>query len=146
MSILRKPYYGWVIVGVSFLIGFTEAGVFQNILSIFMKPMVHDFGWSRGAVAGAVASGSLFGGLLSFSVGPLPDRHGPRLVAFWGILILSSGLIAMTSIAHIWQFYLFFGTGRMIAVGVLRLATSVAVANWFFRLRGRAMGIPSIGD
>ena len=98
---MRKPYYGWVIVGVSFLIGFTEAGVFQNILSIFMKPMVRDFGWSRASVAGAIAFGSIFGGLLSLLVGPILDRHGPRVVAFWGICLLSSGLVAITFITHI---------------------------------------------
>jgi MFS family permease len=67
-------------------------------------------------------------------------------VTFWSVLILSAGLIAMTVVEHIWQLYLFFGVGRMIAVGVLSLATSVSVANWFVRLRGRAMGITRIGD
>ena len=83
---LRRPFYGWIIVGVSFLIGMTEAGVFQNVLSIFMKPMVHDFGWSRASVAGAIAFGSISGGLLSLVLSPMIDRHGPRMVAFCHIL------------------------------------------------------------
>jgi len=65
---LRRPFYGWIIVGVSFLIGFTESGVFQNILSIFMKPMVDEFGWSRASVTGAIAFGSLSGGLFILPV------------------------------------------------------------------------------
>ncbi|MDP2267988.1 MAG: MFS transporter, partial [Deltaproteobacteria bacterium] len=124
----------------------TEAGVFQNILSIFMKPMVHDFGWSRASVTGAIAFGSISGGLLSLVFGPLLDRHGPRMVAFCGISILSMGLIAMAFINHAWQLYLFFGTGRMIAVGILSLAISISISNWFVRFRGRAMGITRIGD
>jgi len=143
---LRKPFYGWIIVVVSFLIGFTESGVFQNILSIFMKPMVDEFGWTRASVTGAIAFGSVCGGLLSLVVGPILDRHGPRMVAFWGIFFLSLGLFAMTFATHIWQLYLFFGVGRMIAVGVLSLATAVSVSNWFIRLRGRAMGITKIGE
>jgi MFS family permease len=143
---LRRPFYGWIIVGVSFLIGFTESGVFQNILSIFMKPMVNEFGWSRASVTGAIAFGSLSGGLLSLAVGPILDRHGPRMVSFWGILLLSLGLGAMMFVTHIWQLYLFFGVGRMIAVGVLSLVTSVSIANWFVLLRGRAMGIKGIGE
>ncbi len=143
---MRKPFYGWIIVGVSFLIGITEAGVFQNILSIFMKPMVNDFGWSRASVTGAIAFGSICGGLLSVLFGPILDRHGPRMVAFCGISLLSMGLIAMAFISHIWQLYLFFGTGRMIAVGILALAVSVSISNWFVRFRGRAMGITRIGD
>ncbi|MEW6333099.1 MAG: MFS transporter, partial [Thermodesulfobacteriota bacterium] len=143
---MRKPFYGWIIVGVSFLISFTESGVFQNILSVFMKPMVDEFGWTRASVTGSIAFGSICGGLLSLIVGPILDRYGPRMVTFWAILLLSIGLGAMTMVDQIWQLYLFFGVARMIAVGVLSLATAVAVANWFVRLRGRAMGIARIGD
>jgi MFS family permease len=143
---LRRPFYGWIIVAVCFLVGFTESGVFQNILSIFMKPMVDEFGWSRASVTGAIAFGSICGGVLSLAVGPILDRYGPRMVTFWSILLLSAGLGAMMVVDHLWQLYLFFGVGRMIAVGVLALATSVSVANWFVRFRGRAMGITRIGD
>ncbi|MHB8909177.1 MAG: MFS transporter, partial [Syntrophales bacterium] len=143
---MRRPFYGWIIVGVSFLIGFTESGVFQNILSIFMKPMVEEFGWSRASVTGAIAFGSVSGGLLSLVTGPILDRYGPRMVCFWGILLLSLGLGAMTFVNHLWELYLFFGIGRMVAVGVLSLGISVSVANWFVRYRGRAMGITRVGD
>lgn len=143
---LCRPFYGWIIVVVAFLIGFTESGVFQNILSIFMKPMVDEFGWTRASVTGAIAVGSVCGGLLSLVVGPILDRYGPRMVSFWGILILSLGLGAITFVDTLWQFYLFFSIGRMVAVGVLSLAISVSVANWFVRYRGRAMGITRVGD
>jgi len=143
---LKKPFYGWVIVGVCFLIGVTEVGVFQNILSIFMKPMVGDFGWSRAAVTGAIAVGSISGGLVSPLIGPILDRYGPRMVAFFGILFFSIGLSALMFIRHIWQLYLFFGTGRMIAVGMLSLVISVSVSNWFVSQRGRALGITWIGE
>ncbi|MBW2092771.1 MAG: MFS transporter, partial [Deltaproteobacteria bacterium] len=92
----RKPFFGWVIVGVTFLIGFTEAGVFQNILSIFLKPMASEFGWSRSLITGAITFGSICGGIASPFVGPILDRHGPRMVAFFGVLILSAGLVALT--------------------------------------------------
>ncbi len=68
------------------------------------------------------------------------------MVSFWGIVFLSLGLGAMTFANHLWQLYLFFGVGRMVAVGVLSLSISVSVANWFVRYRGRAMGITRIGD
>ncbi|MDO9228576.1 MAG: MFS transporter [Syntrophales bacterium] len=90
--------------------------------------------------------GSLCGGLLSLAVGPVLDRQGPRMVTFWGILLLSLGLGAMMFANHIWRLYLFFGVGRMVAIGVLSLSVSVSIANWFVRLRGRAMGITKIGD
>ncbi|MCP4751903.1 MAG: MFS transporter [Proteobacteria bacterium] len=142
----QRLFYGWVIVGVAFLIGFTQAGVFQNILSIFMKPMALEFGWNRSFITGAIAVGSLGGGLVSPFIGPFLDRHGPRKVAFWGILILSLGLVALSGLSQIWQLYLFFGMGRLIAVGLLSLVTVVCISNWFERKRGRAMGIAQLGS
>jgi MFS family permease len=128
------------------LIGVTESSAFQAILAIFMKPMVSEFGWSRAAVTGSIALGSICAGIISPFVGPILDRHGPKVVAFWGILVLSLGLIGMTFINRIWQFYLFFGTGRMIAMGLLTLVISVSISNWFVRKRGRAMGIAWLGS
>ncbi|MEW6670764.1 MAG: MFS transporter [Thermodesulfobacteriota bacterium] len=142
---LQKPYYGWIIVGVTFLIGMTESGAVQNILSVFMKPMIAEFGWSRTAVTGSIAFGSICAGILSPFVGPLLDRHGPKLVAFWSILFMSIGLVCMSLITRIWQLYLFFGLGRMLAVGVLSMVITVTVSNWFIRQRGRAMGVTWLG-
>lgn len=142
---IRKPFYGWIIVGVTFLIGMTESGAVQNILSVFMKPMIAEFGWSRTAVSGSIAFGSICAGILSPFVGPLLDRHGPKMVAFWSILVMSAGLVSMALITRIWQLYLFFGLGRMIAVGVLSMVITVTVSNWFVRQRGRAMGVTWLG-
>ena len=132
-------------MGVAFLIGVTESAAFQAILAIFMKPMASEFGWSRAAIAGSIAIGSLSAALLSPFIGPVLDRHGTRMTAFWSILFLSLGLVGMTFVSRIWQLYLFFGMGRMIAVGILLLVISVSVSNWFIRKRGRAMGIVSLG-
>jgi len=132
-------------VGVAFLIGVTESGAFQAILAIFMKPMANEFGWSRAAISGSIALGSLSAGLLSPFIGPVLDRHGPRMTAFWGILFLSLGLVGMTFVSRIWQLYLFFGSGRMIVMGILFLVIPVSVSNWFIRKRGRAMGIVNLG-
>lgn len=142
---MKKPFYGWVIVGVIVLIGVTEAGVFQNVLSVFLKPMTGEFGWSRAMVTGTMALGSVCGGLISPFIGPILDRHGPRLVTFLGVVILSAGLIAMSSLKYLWQFYIFFSVGRMVAVGVLSLAVSVTISNWFIRQRGRALALGMFG-
>ncbi len=107
--------------------------------------MVAEFGWSRATVAGSIAFGSLCGGIVSPLVGPVLDRHGPRMVSFLGILILSAGLVGMSFIGQAWQIYILFGVGRMIAVGVLTMVVSVTVSNWFIRWRGRAMGITWLG-
>ena len=142
----NKLFYGWTIVAVAFLIGITQAGVFQNVLSIFLKPMAAEFGWNRSMITGSIAVGTLAGGFISPFVGPYLDKYGPRKLAFWGITILSGGLIALSQLSEIWQLYLFFGTGRMIASGLLALVVTVSVSNWFIEKRGRAMGISQLGS
>lgn len=142
----KKIFYGWTIVTVAFLIGLTQAGVFQNVLSIFLKPMAEAFGWNRSIITGSIAVGSLAGGILSPLVGPRLDHYGPQKPAFWGITILSAGLIALSQLSSVWQLYLFFGTGRMIASGLLALVVTVSVSNWFIEKRGRAMGISQLGS
>lgn len=139
-------FYGWIIVAVAFLVGITQAGVFQNILSIFMLPMEAEFGWSRSLITGAIAVGSLAGGFIGPVIGPMMDRHGPRMMAFYSISLLSAGLIALAWLSSLWQLYLFFGIGRMIAAGVLNLVVTVSVSNWFIKRRGRAMGIAQLGS
>ena len=142
---MARFYYGWVITGVVFLVGVTEAGAFQNILAVFLKPMADTFGWSRTAISATMFFGSITGGFISPFFGSLLDRHGPRIMAFLGVTILSAGLVSLAFLNNIWQLYLLFGIGRMVAVGVLNLVISVSISNWFIRLRGRAMGMVWLG-
>ena len=125
--------------------GETESGAFQAILAIFMKPMANEFGWSRAAISGSISFGSLGGAIIAPFIGSILDRDGPRLTAFWGIFILSLGLIGMTFIHQIWQLYIFFSTGRMIVMGILLLFIPISVSKWFVSKRGRAMGIVWLG-
>jgi hypothetical protein len=43
-------YYGWVIVGLSFLANLTAAGL-RSAPSVLIHPLEAEFGWSRTAVA-----------------------------------------------------------------------------------------------
>lgn len=74
----RKPrfFYGWIIVAVVVAGGFTQSAETFNVLSVFLKPMSEEFGWSRTTFAGAMALGSLFGGVVALFLGPLMDRYG----------------------------------------------------------------------
>ena len=51
----RKPgfYYGWVIVIVIGLGGFTQSAESYPILGVFMKPMTEEFQWSRTIFTGS---------------------------------------------------------------------------------------------
>jgi len=139
-------YYGWVIVAVGFLVTFMQAGMSNPMLSVFMKPMEAEFGWSRGTISIATTIGSLLGGPLGLAIGPIMDKHGSRGILAVGSVLLGAAMFGLALTASLWQFYLFFSIGRMIFMGATTVAVGVAVSNWFIRGRGRALGLTYMGD
>lgn len=118
---------------------------YNPVLAVLMKPMASDMGWSRAAISGAMSAGSLASGPLSLLVGPLVDKRGTRWVLAVGVGVMGLSIIGVSQVAALWQFYLFFGLSRAISAGIVEMATSVAVANWFIRRRARAMGFSATG-
>src|SRR5690349_5784642 len=49
-----RLFYGWLIVGVTFLTMLAASGV-RAVPSVLIIPLEHDFGWSRSVVALAVS-------------------------------------------------------------------------------------------
>lgn len=144
----RKPrlYYGWVIVGVIFLTSLAATVQLNPAISVFVKPIAKEFGWSRSSLAGAVTIGTILGGVLAAAVGPLVDRFGGRWVLFGGFLALGGLLISLSFINALWHFYAIVIASRMLMQGVIQLTNNVAVAKWFVRQRGRAVGLSSLGQ
>src|SRR5215510_14278630 len=111
----RLPfYYGWLIIGIAFVkmaIGVTTRTAF----SLLLPPLIDEFGWDRGLVAGAFSFGFLSGALLSPFIGRLMDRQGPRAVIGGGVCLLSVGLFLAPAIRAPWQLYATLGV--LVAVG-----------------------------
>ena len=51
----RDPAYGWVMVFVVFLLSALAFGALGSI-SVFLKPLVAEFGWSRGQTSFGIRS------------------------------------------------------------------------------------------
>ncbi len=142
----RLPfYYGWAIVGIGFVtmaIGVSA----RTSFSLLFVPILDEFGWERGLVAGAFSFGFLVFAVLSPLVGTLMDRWGPRVVVELGVLLLGSGMLLAPYIAAPWQLYLTLG--MFIGVGAnctSYTAQSLFLPNWFRRRRGLAISIAFSG-
>ena len=48
----HRLYYGWIIVAVMAVAGFTQSAETFPVISVFLKPMTEEFGWSRSAFTG----------------------------------------------------------------------------------------------
>lgn len=141
---LKSPKFfnGWYIIAIGMLGGMLSAGTLQLFLSIMLKPMTAEFGWSRTEASLGLTIGTFSAGLLAPIIGRLADRYGPRaLTAIGGLLVALSyfGIFQMTAL---WQFYLASAVGRGVGAGTMGgIASNTAATNWFRRMRGRALGL-----
>jgi MFS family permease len=142
----RLPfYYGWLIVGVAFVtmaIGVTGRTAF----SLLMPPLIEEFSWDRGLVAGAFSFGFLVSALLSPIVGRVMDTRGPRMVIMTGVALMSAGLLLAPWVASPWQLYATLGVAVGGGANMMTYTThSQFLPNWFVRRRGFAISIAFAG-
>jgi len=142
----RLPiFYGWLIVAAAF-ITMAFAVNARTAFSLLFPPILAEFGWDRGVVAGVFSFGFLVSAFISPFVGRMIDRQGPRLVVEAGIAVLVLGLALATFAREPWQLYATLGLlvgvgGNFLGYGV----QSVILPNWFVRRRGLALGIAFSG-
>jgi MFS family permease len=143
----RYPfYYGWVIVGVALVAEFMASGMGGLTISLFYRPIHDDLGWSLTLFTGAATASTLAGTAVTPFLGGLLDRLGARPVMLWGAVAAGFGLIALSQIREVWQFWVLYAFVG--ALGLHELGSfsgPVVVTKWFVRKRGRAMAISSYG-
>jgi MFS family permease len=137
----RTPvYYGWVILALACLATFLGSGVNNVSLSVVLRPLSEERGWPRSVPAGAVAAGTIVGGLLSPAAGRLADRITPRWLLVSGGLALGAASLGLAGASEAWQFYVWYVPARVVAQTLLSVVPVVLVASWFVRRRPRALG------
>ena len=140
----RDPAYGWVMVFVVFLLSALAFGALGSI-SVFLKPLVTEFGWSRGQTSFGYTVISFSSAVFGVLWGYIADRFGTRWFGLIAALAMSGSLFALSQQASILQFYgLYFLFG---AFGNA-MVTSPLFANvgfWFTHKPGLALGITASG-
>ncbi|MBL8377131.1 MAG: MFS transporter [Burkholderiales bacterium] len=145
-SLARLPFfYGWVIVAIAFVtmaIGVNARTAF----SLFFPPIVTEFGWDRGATAGAFSFGFLITAFASPLFGRLMDRYGPLVIIEGGIACVAAGLFLAAHMREPWHLYLTLGV--LVGLGSTCLGYTgqgLYLPNWFARRRGLATSIAYAG-
>ena len=141
----KRLFYGWGIVGTSMVVLIAQVPMYGPVLSVFVKPIGDDLGWSRGEISLAFTLGTLVGLSVSSIVGAKIDRYGARVAVVSAGVVVTASLAGLALMQEVWQFWLLFGLGRTAALSGINLGTTVAVANWFVRKRGRAVSLLVIG-
>jgi MFS family permease len=140
----RDPAYGWVMVFVVFLLSALAFGALGSI-SVFLKPLVTEFGWSRGQTSFGYTVISFSSAVFGVLWGYIADRYGTRWFGLIAAFAMSGSLFALSQQESILQFYgLYFLFG---AFGNA-MVTSPLFANvgfWFTHKPGLALGITASG-
>jgi len=143
----RTPriFYGWWIVGASFLIALYLAGTIGYGFTAVFEPIANEFGWSYAQVSFASSLRGMEAGLMAPIIGIMVDRYGPRRLIFIGSLLLASGIFMLSQTTSLFTYY---GAFAIIAIGMSACTITVlmtAVMNWFRKKSGIASSIVSAG-
>src|ERR1700722_10214371 len=143
----RTPFfYGWAVLACLCCAGFARQGPAVSTLSVFVTPLIHDFGWSRTALSGAVSLGGVLAAIVSPRIGLFLDRAGSRLVLCYAILTTGAALLLLSLTNSLVMFYLLFCFARMNWASPFELGIYGAVNNWFVARRRFATSVATLAQ
>ena len=111
----------------------------------FFEPIAKEFGWSYTQISIAASLRGLELGIFAPLMGFLVDRFGARKLIFCGTLSIGCSFMLLSLMNSLSMFYVSFiimGLGTSACTGVV---LTPAVANWFKRDLGKALGIMASG-
>ena len=136
--------YGWVMVLVVFVLSGLAFGSMASI-SVFLKPISADFGWSRGATSLAYTVASLASALFGVIWGIVADKYGTRWFGLVGATAMTLCLYLLSAQTSLFQFYLLYFLYGALGGALLFSPLYANVGFWFRENPGLALGIAASG-
>lgn len=147
------------------LLGSTICGLLLYAFSVFIKPLMEQFGWTVPEVSLAYAIICLFFGLLSFPAGLISDRIGPRKVVLFGGMVMTFGFYMVSTITPpdlaalaagdeaaqaaskkaLYLLYLYYGVISGIGGAMVYLPPIATASKWWPDKRALATGFSVVG-
>ena len=139
-----RIFYGWWVVLACATVAVWTGGIFFGI-TVFITPIVNDFGWTYLAVSLAASIRSVEMGVMAPAAGYLADRLSPKRITFIGGAVGGAGLLMMSFTNSLIMYYVAFFTLSVGFTGLGQAVTTTVVSNWFRRRAGLATGIMVAG-
>lgn len=130
----------WVVVAALFAVT-SSVSTSLTAFGVFLPELSQAFGWSRGGVSLALTINLVVGGLAAFAVGWRADRHGPRGVLAFTIVVGAVGFALSSGINHLWHFYLAYGLLVGLGMSSIYVLAAATVSRWFDERRGLALAV-----
>ena len=139
-------FYGWVVVAVLAVAGAANMALGTLNYGLFIKPMGEDLGIGRAVFGWAQTARQVASAVTSPFVGGVIDRFGSRVLLAVAAAITGAALIGLSLIEQGWHLVALFTLMGLVGLsGPGALVTTVPVAKWFVRQRGRAMSYVALG-
>jgi len=134
-------HYGWLAVGVTFLVLLAAAGT-RATPSVMMVPLEHDLGWGRATISLAISVNIALYGLMGPFAAAAMQRFGIRPTLLTALVVMAAGVAVSSMMTAPWQMIMAWGVMVGSATGVAALTLSATVVNrWFTKRRGLVMGL-----
>ncbi len=140
-------FYGWWIVGATMLSLIVGIGPIIGLtFGVFLKPLIEEFGWSRGQAAQGVSLALLGFALTQPLIGRLIGRYGAKRIILSSAFFFGLGLLCFSFlVAGLGSFYTCAITIGVMASGTSPLPYGTIIARWFVRRRGLALSLALSG-
>ena len=140
----RGINYGWVMVVVVFVLSGLAFGSMASI-SVFLKPVSLEFGWSRGQTSFAYTVASFASAAFGVIWGQVADKYGTKWFGYIGAICMSLVLLALSGLDSIIQFYLLYFLFGAMGSALLFSPLYANVGFWFRENPGLALGLAASG-
>jgi MFS family permease len=132
-----------VVVGATVAMALGFGGL--ALISVFLRPLEAEFGWSRAEISLAYAVATVGMALGGVVWGRLSDRVDIRILLAIGGSGMVLPLLAMAAVQSLWQIYLANLVLSGFGFAVLYAPLLSATGEWFVRRRGLAVGLVTAG-
>jgi MFS family permease len=140
-----KFFYGYVVTFAGFMIWFVGWGAFTPSFSVFLKPLIAEFGWSRADASLAYSLSFLVQAGFAVMMGWLTDKLGPRVVIAGLGSALGICYLLLSRVTALWQFQLIYALVGGVGMSTLTVPVMVTISRWYVKKRGTMIGIVQAG-
>lgn len=140
-----RVFAGWYVVGASFVMLMTSAGLGFYGLAVYLEAVTSEKGFKTGPASLGSSLFFIVSGITGRVIGGIIGRRDIRLVTCVGAVIAGVALASLGQVSTIWQFY---GVYVVFAVGFACTAVlpgTTVVTRWFHKRRSVALSIASTG-
>jgi MFS family permease len=131
-------------VAATFTLTALAFGVLGSV-SVFLKPLATEFGWSRSETALGYTTVAFSSALFGVIWGYVSDRAGGRWLGLLGAVSMCALLYLMSQQTSLWHFYTLYFLFGALCNGAVSAPLFASVGFWFKRQPGFALGVTAAG-